>query len=173
VHVLFVCTGNICRSPIAERLAVLFAERLQVPGFTASSAGTRALVGHPIHQDSVRVIENLGGDSSNFSARRLTTKIASGADLILTMTRAHCDIVLETAPRQLPRTFTLAQAASLVTEFAPASVADLGMLRPRLSADEGWDIADPIGQNPEFFAGVGARIADLLPPILELCQRTE
>ena len=51
----------------------------------------------------------------------MTTKIASGADLILTMTREHCDIALETAPRQLRRTFTLAQAARLVTEFAPAT----------------------------------------------------
>ena len=68
---------------------MLFAERPQVPGFTASSAGTRALVGHPIHPESVRVIERLGGDASNFSARRLTTKIASGADLILTMTRGQ------------------------------------------------------------------------------------
>ncbi|WP_369803051.1 low molecular weight phosphatase family protein [Mycobacterium sp. EPa45] len=167
------CTGNICRSPIAERLAVLFARQSQAPTFTASSAGTRALVGHPIHPDSVRVIESLGGDASNFSARRLSPKIASGADLILTMTRAHSDIVLETAPRQLRRTFTLAQAAALVTEFAPASVADLASLRPHVAADERWDIADPIGQSSEVFTEVGARIADLLPPIVELCRRSE
>jgi protein-tyrosine phosphatase len=151
----------------------LFAEQSQVPNFTVSSAGTRALVGYPIHPDSVRVIESRGGDASNFSARRLSSKIASGADLILTMTRAHSDIVLETAPRQLRRTFTLAQAARLVTEFTPASVADLPTLRPHLAADEGWDIADPIGQSSEFFTEVGARIADLLPPIVELCQRSE
>ncbi|WP_367646159.1 low molecular weight phosphatase family protein [Mycolicibacterium sp. P1-5] len=170
---MFVCTGNICRSPIAERLAMLFAQQSQLPNFSASSAGTRALVGYPIHPDSVRVIEGQGGDASNFSARRLSSKIASGADLILTMTRAHSDMVLETAPRQLRRTFTLAQAARLVTEFTPDSVADLAMLRPHLAADEGWDIADPIGQKSEFFTEVGARIADLLPPIVELCQRSE
>ena len=88
------------------------------------------------------------------------------------MTREHCDIALETAPRQLRRTFTLAQAARLVTEFAPANVADLGTLRPHLAADERWDIGDPIGQSPEFFAEIGAQIAGLLPPILELCQRS-
>ncbi|TGD83791.1 low molecular weight phosphatase family protein [Mycolicibacterium sp. CH28] len=172
MHVLFVCTGNICRSPIAERLAVLLAEQMQVPDFTASSAGTRALVGHPIHPDSVRVIESRGGDASNFSARRLSKSIASHADLILTMTRAHCDIALETAPGQLRRTFTLAQAARIVTEFAPASVADLAVLRPHIAADEACDIRDPIGRSSEFFADVGAEIADLLPPILELCGRS-
>ncbi|WP_396932391.1 low molecular weight phosphatase family protein [Mycolicibacterium sp.] len=167
------CTGNICRSPIAERLAVLFAEQSQIPNFTASSAGTRALVGYPIHPDSVGVIESFGGDASDFSARRLSPKIASGADLILTMTRAHSDIVLESAPRQLRRTFTLAQAARLIAEFGPASVDDLAGLRPQLAADQGWDIADPIGQSSEVFVEVGARIADLLPPILELAGRSE
>ncbi|WP_322789319.1 arsenate reductase/protein-tyrosine-phosphatase family protein [Mycolicibacterium sarraceniae] len=166
------CTGNICRSPIAERLAVLFAERLQVPEFTASSAGTRALVGYPIHPDSVRVIESLGGDASDFSARRLSAKIASGADLILTMTREHCDVVLEKVPRQLSRTYTLAQAARLAAEFAPANITDLAALRPRVATDKRWDISDPIGQSPEFFTDVGGRIADLLPPIVELCRRS-
>jgi protein-tyrosine phosphatase len=151
---------------------VLFAAQLQVLDFTASSAGTRALVGYPIHPESVRVIESLGGDASNFSARRLTSKIASGADLILTMTREHCDIALETAPRQLRRTFTLAQAARLVSELAPVSVADLSALRPHVAEDARWDIGDPIGQSPEFFAEVGAQIAGLLPPILELCRRS-
>ncbi len=90
------------------------------------------------------------------------------------MTRAHSDIVLESAPpRQLRRTFTLAQAARLITEFGPASVDDLAGLRPQLAADQGWDIADPIGQSSEVFVEVGARIADLLPPILELCRRSE
>lgn len=130
------------------------------------------MVGYPIHPESVGVIENLGGDASNFSARRLTTKIASDADLILTMTREHSDIALQTAPRQLRKTFTLAQAARLVTEFAPASIADLSAFRPHVAPEKWWDIDDPIGQSPEFFEEVGARIAGLLPPIVELCRRS-
>ncbi|BBZ79556.1 protein-tyrosine-phosphatase [Mycolicibacterium anyangense] len=171
MHILFVCTGNICRSPIGERLAVLFAQQMGVPNVTASSAGTRALVGHPIHPESVRVIESRGGDASNFSARRLSKRIASGADLILTMSRAHSNAVLEAAPAQLRRTFTLPQAARLVTDHAPESITDLAALRPQVAADTWWDVTDPIGRSSDVFDTVGARIADLLPPILELCRR--
>ena len=51
-------------------------------------------------------------------------------------------------------------------------VADLAALRPHLAAHEQSDIPDPLGQSKEFFAMVGSQIADLLPPILELCRRS-
>ena len=156
---------------MAERLAAAYNARFKVPDFSASSAGTRALVAHPIHDDAAHVLKKLGGDSSNFAARQLTSKIASGADLVLTMTRAHRDAVLELAPRQLHRTFTLSEAARLVSECSARNVADLAALRPHLAAQELPDIPDPIGQSAEFFAMVGSQIADLLPPILELCRR--
>jgi protein-tyrosine phosphatase len=169
--VLFVCTGNICRSPTAERLAAAYAARCQIPDLTASSAGTRALVQHPIHHESARVLEELGGDPSDFAARRLTPRIASAADLILTMTRAHRDSVLELAPQRLQRTFTLTEAFILATECDAQSVADLSANRPQLAGHDTPDISDPIGQDAEIFEAVGSQIADLLPPILELCRR--
>jgi protein-tyrosine phosphatase len=142
---------------------------LQVPNFTASSAGTRAVIAHPIHHHAAVVLKTLGGDASNFAARQLTPRIASDADLVLTMTRAHRDAVLELAPRQLQRTFTLSEAARLASEHA-RNIADLAGLRPQLAAHEVTDISDPIGQSAEHFATVGSRIADLLPSILELCR---
>lgn len=171
LHVLFVCTGNICRSPIAERLAVQRAARLEIPDFRASSAGTRAVIGHPIQPDAAAVLHELGGDASNFAARQLTSRIASDADLILTMTRAHRDAVLELAPHRLRRTFTLTGGARLVSEFHARNVEDLAALRSRLPADALLDINDPIGQSPNFHAAVGSQIAALLPPILELCRK--
>jgi protein-tyrosine phosphatase len=167
---LFVCTGNICRSPTAERLAIAYGARLQVPDFRASSAGTRALVTHPMHHDAALVLAKLGGDSSNFAARQLTSGIASDADLVLTMTRVHRDSVLEFAPHCLHRTFTLSEAARLVSECNARGIADLAALRPRLTGAETPDIPDPIGQGAEYFSMIGSQIADLLPPILELCR---
>ena len=172
MHVLFVCTGNICRSPTAERLAAAYAAEHGMLDFTASSAGTRAVIGHPIHPDAAIVLEELGGDASDFAARQLKSKIASNADLIITMTSAHRDTVLETAPRQLKRTFTLTEAARLASMDGADTLADLAALRPRLTAKDIADIPDPIGQSPEVFAAIGAQIAKLLPPILELCRRT-
>lgn len=130
------------------------------------------MIGHPIHRDAAVVVKTLGGNTSGFAARQLTSKIASTADLIIAMTSAHRDVVLEAAPRQLSRTFTLTEAAKLASMDEAKTVRDLAALRPRLSAAEKDDIPDPIGQNPEVFATVGSQIADLLPPILELCRRT-
>lgn len=128
------------------------------------------MIAHPIHRDAALVLEELGGEASNFAARQLTPRIASDADLVLTMTRAHRDAVLELAPRQLHRTFTLSEAARLASEGSARNVADLAALRSHLAAHEVQDIPDPLGQGTEYFAKVGAQIADLLPPILELCR---
>lgn len=168
MHILFVCTGNICRSPTAERLALAAGS---ADGLRASSAGTRALVGHPVHPKAAQVLADLGGDADGFTARRLTPAIAGDADLILAMARSHRDAILEIAPRQLRRTFTLAEASQLISRFAPATVADLAALRPQLLADQAPDVPDPIGQDMEVFAQVGAQIADLLGPIVEFCRR--
>jgi protein-tyrosine phosphatase len=172
VHVLFVCTGNICRSPTGERLAAVYAAQHGIPDFIASSAGTRAVIGHAIHRDAAAVLEKLGGDTSGFAARQLKSKIASSADLIIAMTSAHRDIVLEAAPRQLSRTFTLTEAATLSSMDGAETLADLASLRRQLTASDVADILDPIGQSPEVFAAVGSQIAELLPPILELCRRS-
>jgi len=172
VHILFVCTGNICRSPTAERLATAYIAHHRIPDFAASSAGTRAVIGHPIHPDAAVVLKKLGGDSSNFAARQIKSKITSNVDLIITMTKEHRDIVLEAAPRQLQRTFTLTEAAALASMDAAQTLSDLAVLRPHLASQEQADIPDPIGQSPQCFEMLGSRIADLLPPILELCRRS-
>lgn len=173
LQILFVCTGNICRSPTAERLATAYAGRLQMTRFRASSAGTRAVISHPVHDDAAIVLEKLGGDPTDFSARQLTPRIASDADLILTMTKAHRDSVLELVPRLLRRTFTLTEAARLSSNPDARTVADLAAHRPHVAAQELPDVTDPIGRSAEVFEMVGSQIADLLPPILELCRRSE
>ncbi|MBB2770830.1 UNVERIFIED_ORG: protein-tyrosine phosphatase [Mycolicibacterium obuense] len=134
---------------------------------TASSAGTRAVVGSRVHPDAAAMVRNLGGDVTGFAARQLTPPIASEADLILTMTTQHRDKVLNLAPHRLHRTFTLLEAAHLVTEHGAQTIDDLRLLRPQLTA-ELMDIEDPIGQNPSFFEAVCTQIAGLLPPILAL-----
>ena len=88
------------------------------------------------------------------------------------MTEKHRDIVLEAAPRQLQRTFTLTEAALLASMNDAETISDLAALRPYLAAQDQADIPDPIGQSPEVFTAVGTKIADLLPPILEICRRS-
>jgi protein-tyrosine phosphatase len=167
---LFVCTGNICRSPIAERLAVAYGTQAQIPELVTSSAGTRAVIGSQIHASAASVLVDLGGDPSDFIARQLTPRIASSADLILTLTRAHRDAVLEMAPQRLRRTFTLSEASRISSHSNAASIADLSQFRSQFSSHDVADIADPIGHDHEFFELVGAQIAELLPPIIELLR---
>lgn len=170
MNLLFVCTGNICRSPTAERLASAYASRDGIRGLTTSSAGTHAINGHPIHREASVVLKQLGGDSSGFKSRQLTYKSVLRADLIVGMSRAHRDAVLELAPDRIHRTFTLKEVACLVQDFGAERVADLRIWRSELSMHAGIDIVDPIGQPSNVFAAVGAQIAELLPPLLSLCR---
>jgi protein-tyrosine phosphatase len=170
MRILFVCTGNVCRSPMAERLAIAYGAQRHFQHLDVSSAGTRALIGYPIEPRAARSLEKLGGDTSNFASRKLTPTIAADADLVLCMTKAHRDDVLELAPHQLHRTFTLREAARLALEGKARNVADLAEFRPRFAVRGQSDIPDPMGRDEEFFARVGVQIADLLPPVLELCR---
>lgn len=90
---------------------------------TESGAGIRAVIGHPIQHEAAAVIERLGGDASDFAARQLTAKIANDADLVITMTKAHRDAVLELAPRRLRKTFILS-AASLLASHSGAETTE-------------------------------------------------
>jgi protein-tyrosine phosphatase len=167
---LFVCTGNVCRSPIAERLTTALSGQLGITGVTVSSAGVRAVIGREMHPDAAQIVEHYGGDPRDFTARQINPKIAGGADLVLTMTREHRHAVLEMAPRQLRRTFTLKEAAAIVAQCGARQIDELSALRAQVPAGEFFDIADPIGQSPEFFAGVGEQIAGLLPGVVNLCR---
>jgi len=135
-----------------------------------SSAGTRAAVGQPIHPSTANVLKRLGGNPSGFAARQLTSRIALEADLIVTMTRAHRDAVLELAPRQLHRTFTLGEAARIIAMYEVGTVSELASRRAHLSPSQALEVADPMGQGPEFHAKIGAQIAEMLDPILEFCR---
>lgn len=143
--------------------------RFDLHDFTASSAGTRAMVGHPIQPAAARVLTRLGGEASNFAARQFNPRILSGVDLVLTMTRAQRDDVLELAPQKLHQIFTLAEAARLVSDCGARTFEELAAFRPLLRAQGQLDIADPMGRNEEFFEWVGVQISELLPPVLELC----
>lgn len=175
-RVLFVCTGNICRSPIAERLARAFVDEAFGPdaaSFHLESAGTQAMVGSGVHPDSARVLTALGGDPRGFAARQLADDVAIQADLTLALTRSHRRAALKRAPRGLSRTFTLVEAAELASlvpvevdlpggafgDRCRALVGQMAAARVLRSSDVRDDIADPMGQPAAFHEEVGDAIA--------------
>ncbi|WP_284439915.1 arsenate reductase/protein-tyrosine-phosphatase family protein [Cellulomonas wangsupingiae] len=161
-RVLAVCTGNICRSPVVERL---LAARLAGGDVHVASAGTHAVVGHPVSAPMVPLVRAAGADAGSFAARRLTAAQVREADLVLTLTREHRSQVVRLVPAAVRRTFTLLELARLVDRVDPdalraagatpgARVRALPTLVPgvRQLGDVGPDdVPDPIGGSDAVY----------------------
>jgi protein-tyrosine phosphatase len=189
VHLLFVCAANVCRSPVAERLALAWAQEALGPGaggLTIASAGVQARIGEPMDPYSAAALLRLGGDPSGATARALTAETAGRADLVLTMTRQQRSRVLELAPRGLRHTFTLIEAAELL-DLAdldglehltpPERVRELAVRLDRARAHhrdtESDDIEDPAGRRAGVHNRVAETVADAVDPLIQvLCSGT-
>jgi protein-tyrosine phosphatase len=158
--ILCICTGNICRSPAAERLLV----RALGPGVAVSSAGTRALVGRSFSPPMGQLVVEGGADAEGFAARQLSETHLREADLVLGMTREHRAAAVELVPAAVRRTFTLREYARLLTGIdpdllGPGSPADrvraslpLAAAQRRQASPAEDDIVDPYGQPDEVYA---------------------
>ena len=114
--ILFVCTGNLCRSVIAERLARRgLRARLGADArrFRVASAGTAALDGCPVHPYTAEALSSLGADADVAPSHALTAADLDAADLILAAGREHRDAVLAMRPGASRRAFLLPEFARL------------------------------------------------------------
>lgn len=137
--VLFVCSGNTCRSPLA---AALFRKALQpLPGagsVEVASAGLSALDGEPASQHAREVAREWGVDLEGHRSRRASRELLAEAGLVLTMTAEHKRRVLELAPEAAGRVFTLGEYAG----------------RP-------GDVEDPFGSDMERYRATARQIDGL------------
>ncbi len=144
LRILFVCTGNTCRSPIAEALArALLGERLGVPpgriegfGFELASRGLNASIGQPASPLAVEVLGRRGLDLSEHRARMAVPETCMRHDRIYGLTRSHLE---------------------LLQALLPPGRASIELLDPR-----GLDIADPIGGSRETYERCVGEIEEAL-----------
>lgn len=99
MNIVFVCTGNTCRSPMAE---YLFRQKTQhFKGYyNVLSYGMNAVNGQPANENAVKVMENRGIDISMHKASHITSKIVSDADYIFCLSREQYDIILAVEPEK-------------------------------------------------------------------------
>jgi protein-tyrosine phosphatase len=165
--ILVICTGNICRSPIAEGLLRdalhrRFGER--APG--VSSAGTSGLTGSGAMPESIQAAAELGVDIGGHVARRLTTVMADEPDLLLCMATEHRDQLADGSDRD-DRVFTLKELVRLLETLpVPAPGAGPESMRERIAAanlarrqgavptSRDDDVADPLGQPLEAYRAI-------------------
>lgn len=113
--VLMVCTGNIGRSPMMERLMRRQIEEAGAAGqFVVASAGTWAQAGHGLEPYASQVLVERGADASGFAATPLTAELVTRADLVLTATREHRSRAVNLAPSAVRRSFTLLELERVV-----------------------------------------------------------
>jgi protein-tyrosine phosphatase len=165
-RVLHVCTGNICRSPMAERLTRAGLEQrlgADAGRFIVESAGTWGHSGSSMESFAAATLKSYGLDGSDFRARELVAEHVAGADLVLGATREHRAAAVVLHPRAASRTFTLREFARLVSAVEPAQLTAAdpverarelvraaagrrGLIPPDTPRDD--DLADPY-QGPE------------------------
>lgn len=112
--ILMVCTGNICRSPMAAGLLNHYLPRNLKAQVEVTSAGTYALHGHQVEKHAMYAMDQIGIDIAKHRARQITKDIVRASDLIVTMEAAHSKIVksLLSWRQKKPR---------MISEFKPQS----------------------------------------------------
>jgi protein-tyrosine phosphatase len=178
VRILTVCTGNICRSPLAEQL---LRARLASLDVKVKSAGVSALVGVGMPDPALALATRLGvTDASSHVAQQVTADLVRGADLVLAMSREHRRALVELTPAATRKTFTIRELANIAagisddelrsevvgtTEAADALRAAIGLasalrgvVEPLPSPDD-LDVIDPYRQSAAIYEQSASQLA--------------
>jgi protein-tyrosine phosphatase len=177
--IIVVCSGNICRSPVAEgllRRGVL--RRFGADAPDVSSAGTIGLEGSAATPESVQAAAERGVDISTHVARRLTDAMVQQADLVVCMAAEHRAEIEQRVPTAIDRTFTLKELTRLLEDDAPSAPQAQDALAPRtLAAAHGRrtdgstnpydeDIVDPLGMPLETYRAIAWELDEWIDRLL-------
>ena len=165
-EILVVCTGNICRSPMAEGfLRAALAERLGEAAPVVSSAGTAGWDGSGAMDESIRAAQERGVDIRAHLARKLHGAMLEDADLIVCMAAEHRNAIVIAMPDLDEKTFTIKELVRLL-EKSPVG----GSLEARIagaaaarngSSHPAEDVRDPLGDPIDGYREVADELHDL------------
>jgi glycine hydroxymethyltransferase len=148
--ILFICTGNVCRSPMAEGLF------RRVAGgrgdFRALSAGLGAVNGQPPTPHAVAAMRELGLDISGHRSRMLTADLARQADYIFGMTHSHVDTIALLYPPAAEKTFLLREFDETLEPYEK-------------------DISDPIGSPYQVYVDCRDQIEQGIVTLLKFMEQ--
>jgi protein-tyrosine phosphatase len=172
-HVLVICTGNICRSPMAEGfLRSVLQRRFGSEAPAVSSAGTQGWEGSGAQPESIVAASEREVDIEDHVARRLTPAMIERADLVLAMAGEHRDAVVHAVPGAAERTFTLKELVRLAQALPPAEpaaslagrVAEAQALRSAgfVGTPRDEDVADPLGQTQDTYRAIAWELDELI-----------
>jgi protein-tyrosine phosphatase len=186
--VIFVCTGNICRSPMAEQMLIQKAEKNKLP-IKVVSAGVMAMTGDPMTPQSADAMTKRGFTPTKHISQDLTPKLLEEADLVLTATLDHRSEIARMLPKASKYSFTIDEFARLTSflraapefqeefkkkpketrdQYLKRAMHEAVLLRGMVPTNlDPKDVVDPYGESIEVYNQVAEHIDVMLEIIVE------
>ena len=153
MNVLFVCSGNTCRSPIAEEVADDAVDRsTRLKDLEFGSAGTFACEGEPATDEAIEVMQEVGLDLEKHKSRQFNKDLAAWADIILAMEARHIEEMEAMAPEHDAKMHTLLGYAAGIDGYP---------------GETGYDITDPYREPIEEYRKARDQITEAVVKVLD------